>query len=161
MPSTSTVLTFLPTTSRSRSRRTTSTSGSSGIPAPRPGPAHHGRGSRRAFVLQTAPRAARGCLLGRLLRAALALAVHLAAQLHAGEELARVIGALGSDLVAREGVAPLGCQLLEPGLEVAAARAERLLADVGLQQLEDHAGRGVEPTVEVDGGEHRLHRVGE
>src|SRR5215510_11206592 len=103
MPSTSTVLTFLPTTSRSRSRRTTSTSGSSGIPAPRPGPSHRGGGSRRAFVLQPAPRVACGSLLGRLLRASFTLAVPLAAELHAGEETARVVRTLGTDLVAREG----------------------------------------------------------
>ncbi len=66
MPSTSTALIFLPTTSRSRSRRTTSTSGSSGIapPVAAPPPASRAvvrarRRSSRAAATRRAPRPAR------------------------------------------------------------------------------------------------------
>src|SRR6476659_10914070 len=99
MPSTSTALTFLPTTSRSRSRRTTSTSGSSGISHPDTVPPVW-RGAVR-LVLQPFPRDLRRRLLGRLLRAPLPCAVLLVAEVHRGEEVLGVVGALVTDLVAR------------------------------------------------------------
>ena len=77
VPLTSTLLIFLPTTSRSRSRRITSTSGSSIRPPPHgclPGAAH-----RRALV-----GLARGVLLRFLLGASDARAERLARHRHDG-----------------------------------------------------------------------------
>src|SRR6478672_5647911 len=117
MPSASTFLIFLPTTSRSRSRRTTSTSGSSGIAHSR-----GGVGGVGDAELQPFPRFACRDLFGRLLRTSLAGPVHLAAQQHGGEEALGVIGALVADLVARELVEQLRGELLQARLVVAAAR---------------------------------------
>src|SRR5690242_14119020 len=116
MPSTSTDLIFLPTTSRSRSRRTTSTSGSSGISHPDTVPPVR-RGADR-LALQPLPRDPRRRLLGRLLRAPFTRAVLLVPQEHRGEEALRVVGALVTDLVAGQLVAPSGCELLQPRLVV-------------------------------------------
>src|SRR4051812_36864999 len=101
MPSASTSLILRPTTSRSRSRRMTSTSGSSGI-----GPPLRGRVARDPdagrVVVQAPPGDARRSLLSRLLRAALAFAVGLAADEHRGEEPLVVVRPLVAHLIARE-----------------------------------------------------------
>src|SRR5262252_2248593 len=114
MPSTSTALIFLPTTSRSRSRRTTSTSGSSGISHPDTVPAV-GRGADR-LALQPFPRDPRRRLLRRLLRAPLPRAVLLVAKVHRSEEALGVVGTLVTNLVAGQLVALAGCELLQPRL---------------------------------------------
>src|SRR5690242_13648816 len=116
MPSASTFLIFLPTTSRSRSRRTTSTSGNSGIGCPRR--CGRGRGVGDA-ELQPFPRLARGNLFGSLLRATLAGSVHLTAQQHGGEEALGVVGALVAELVPGKLVEELRGELLQAGLVVA------------------------------------------
>src|SRR5690349_21449128 len=123
MPSASTLLIFLPTTSRSRSRRITSTSGSSGI-------VH--------ALVQPLPCDTRRGLLGRLLRPPLAVAVRLAADEHRREEPLVVVGALVAHLVAGQLVDAARRQLLEPRLVVAAAGPCRLLADAGLERRQDH-----------------------
>src|SRR4051794_34015949 len=159
MPSTSTALIFLPTTSRSRSRRTTSTSGSSGISHPDTVPPVGGGADRLA--LQPLPRDPCRCLLGRLLRASLTRAVLLVAEVHRGEEALRVVGTLVTNLVAGQLVAPSGCELLQPRLVVLAAGTGRLLPDAALEQEEHQPAGGIEPAVEVHRGDDRLHRVGE
>src|SRR5439155_21373611 len=98
MPSTSTALIFLPTTSRSRSPRTHSPSGSSGISHPDTVPPVGGGADRLA--LQPFPRDPCRRLLGRLLRAPLAGAVLLVAEVHRSEEALRVVGALVTNLIA-------------------------------------------------------------
>src|SRR6478752_2945743 len=159
MPSTSTALTFLPTTSRSRSRRTTSTSGSSGISHPDTVPPV-GLGAVR-LALQPFPRDLCRRLLGRLLRAALSRAVLLVAEEHRSEEALGVIGPLVTNLVAGQLVAASGCELLQPRLVVLPAGSGRLFADPRLEQGEHESGGGLEPTVEIHGGDDRLHGVGE
>src|SRR5829696_3480849 len=159
MPSTSTALIFLPTTSRSRSRRTTSTSGSSGISHPDPVPPV-GRGADR-LALQPFPRDLCCRLFGRLLRTPFARAVLLVAEEHRGEEPLGVIGPFVTHLVAGQLVASSGCELLQPRLVVLPAGPRRLLADTALEQREDELGGGLEAAVEVHRGDDRLHCVGE
>src|SRR3954463_12208169 len=171
IPSTSTPLIFLPTTSRSRSRRTTSTSGSSGIRAP------HRRSCRGAVVgqslarlpigspavlrTQLAPRGSRRGLLGLLLRATLAGSVRYSPEHHGRVEALRVVGTLVVHVVARQLLEPLSGELLQARLVVVAARPARGLRDALAHETHDDvAGRG-HPAVEVDGRDDRLHRVGE
>src|SRR6478609_1884424 len=132
IPVTSTVLIFLPTTSRSRSRRPTSTSGSSGIRAPHRGScpvlgslhaAWRSLARRRlgtVLVLhgQPAPGGARRRLLGLLLRAALALPPGRSPDQDGREEALGVVRSLVGHLVARELLEPAGGQLLQPRLVV-------------------------------------------
>src|SRR4051812_2821688 len=136
MPSASTFLIFLPTTSFSRSRRTTSTSGSSGIDHSRGGGVGHAE-------LESFPRFACGDLFGGLLRTSFAGAVHLAAQQHRGEEALRVVGAFVTDLVPRELVEELRGELLQARLVVAAAGSGGLLPDRRLEHGEDHRPGGL------------------
>src|SRR5690242_5230429 len=159
IPSTSTALTFLPTTSRSRSRRTTSTSGSSGISHPDTVPPV-GRGADR-LVLQPFPCDTRRRLLRRLLGAPFTRAVLLVAEVHRGEEALRVVGALVTDLVAGQLVAASGRQFLQPRLVVLASGADRLLTDAPFEQVEHEPRGGLDAAVEVHGGDDGLHRVGE
>src|SRR4051794_1430686 len=154
IPVTSTAFTFLPTTSFSRSRRITSTSGSSGtllLPCP----------DRRLARRHPFPRSPRRGLLGLLLRSALAVAVGPAVEQHRREEALRVIRSLVAHLVARQLVEPLGRELLQPRLVVVAAGAGRGLDDARREQAQHHLPRRVHPAVEVDRGDHGLHRVGE
>src|SRR4051794_38782537 len=155
MPSASTFLIFLPTTSRSRSRRITSTSGSSGI-----GFSAGGVRTRWSRMEQF-PCHTRGGLLGRLLRASLALAVGLAAQEHGGEEPLVVIRSLVAHDVARQLVDPARRELLESRLVVAAAGADRLLPDPPVERREHDPGGLLEAAVEEDRGDDGFHRVGE
>src|SRR5215218_9775178 len=127
MPSTSTALIFLPTTSRSRSRRTTSTSGSSGISHPDTVPPV-GRGAVR-LALQPFPRDLRCRLFGRLLRTPLPRAVLLVAEEHRGEEALGVIGAFVTYVVPGQLVVPSGGEFLQPRLVILPAGPGRLLAD--------------------------------
>src|SRR5450432_35922 len=146
MPSASTFLIFLPTTSRSRSRRTTSTSGSSGI--------LHSRGIGVVdFELQTFPRLACRYLFRGLLRTSLTGAVDLPAQQHGGEEPFGVVGPFVADLIPRELVEELRGELLQPRLVVAASGSCRLLADRALERRQDHDPSGLEPAVEIDRGD--------
>src|ERR1700675_4951993 len=175
MPLTSTDLIFLPTTSRSRSRRTTSTSGSSGIAAPH-------RRSRRGVVvrwsfafafgrlllgspiaLQAQPAPRRACcgLLGLLLGPTLARSVRLAPEQHRGKEPLGVIGTLVMHLIARKLVEPLRGQLLQARLVVITAGTTGRVGDALAQQTHDHGAGGFHPAVEVDGGDDRLHGIGE
>src|SRR4051794_24020527 len=159
MPSTSTPLTFLPTTSLSRSRFTTSTSGSSGISHPDTVPPV-GRGADR-LVLQPFPCDACRRLFRSLLRPPLPRAVLLVAEVHRSEEALGVVGPLVTNLVAGQLVAPSGCELLQPRLVVLASGPGRLLADATLEQGQHESGGGLEAAVEVHRGDDRLHRVGE
>src|SRR3954463_194168 len=171
IPSTSTPLIFLPTTSRSRSRLTTSTSGSSGIRAP------HRRSCRGAVVgqslarlpigspavprAQLPPRGSRRGLLGLLLRATLAGSVRYSPEHHGRVEALRVIGTLVVHVVARQLLEPLRGQLLQSRLVVVSPGPARGLGDpLAEEPHDDVAGRG-HPAVEVDGRDDRLHRVGE
>src|SRR3954452_23611077 len=158
MPSTSTDLIFLPTTSRSRSRRTTSTSGSSGISHPDTFPPV-GEGADR-LALQPFPRDPRRRLFGRLLRPPFAGAVLLVPQEHRGEEPFRVVGSFVAHLVLGKLIATLGRELLQPRLVVLSAGSDGLFAYAALEQSEHQPGCRVEPTVEVDRRDHGLHRVG-
>ena len=101
-------------------------------------------------------------LLGRLLRAPLAGAVLLAAEEHGGEEPLRVVGALVAHLVAGQLVEPLGRELLEPR---SCSRRRRARSACSRMRPSSTASTSrlaaFEPAVEVDRGDHRLHRVGE
>src|SRR4051794_33116508 len=140
---TSTATTVRPRSTGSRSLRTTSTSGSSGI------------------ARERGPRGARRGLLRLLLRPSLAVPVHRAADRHHGEELLRVVRALGPHLVARQLLELSRRVLLEPGLEVALAGAHRAGLDPVGEEPEDELACDVPTGVEVDGGDDGLHRVGE
>src|SRR3954469_13245914 len=171
IPSTSTPLIFLPTTSRSRSRRTTSTSGSSGIRAP------HRRSCRGAVVgqslarlpigspavlrTQLAPRGSRRRLLGLLLRATLAGSVRYSPEHHRRVEALGVIGTLVVHVVPRQLLEPLRGELLQSRLVVVAARPARGLGDALAEESHHHVPCCVHAAVEVHGRDNRLHRVGE
>ena len=66
-----------------------------------------------------------------------------------------------ADLVARELVEGLRRELLQPGLVVVPAGSGRALDDARLEQPQHELAGGVPSTVEVDGGDHGLHGVGE
>src|ERR687892_482785 len=130
IPSASTPLMRFPMTSRSRSRRTTSTSGNSGIVPLRWG-LRGPRGDRvrpvvRArglVVAEGAPRDACRGLLRLLLGSTLAGPPGLAAQQHLGVEPLGMVRAFVPDLVARQLLERLRCELLQAGLVVVAAGA--------------------------------------
>ena len=67
-------------------------------------------------------------------RAPLPRAVLLVAEEHRGEEALGVVGALVTDLVAGQLIAPSGCELLQPRLVVLPAGADRLFADPALER---------------------------
>src|SRR5262245_588742 len=168
IPSASTALMRLPTISRSRSRRTTSTSGNSGIVVLRSGlgrPGCDGLLSVGRLVVrdlaQVLPRDAGRRLLGVLLRPALAGAPRLAAQQHGREEVLRVVGPFVAHLVARELVEGLRGQLLQARLVVVTAGAGGAFGGARLQQPQHELAGRVPPAVQVDGGDDRLHGVGE
>src|SRR5450755_3159481 len=145
-PSTSTDLILRPTMSRSRSRRNTSISGSSGTRVP---------------LLQTRPGDPRRRLLGFLLRVPLACARRFTVEHHGREEPLRMVGPLVTDEIAGPTKSSLCRELLQARLVVAPTRPGRGLADAIVEQIEDEAARGVETTVEVDGGDQCFERVGE
>ena len=118
LPFTSTVLMRRPTTSFSRSRRIVSTSGSSGI-AGRLGSARAGSASSASTG------GVGGRLLGVLLRATLPGAAVATADEDPGHVGAGVVGPGPVDVVARQLPAAAQDQLLEAGLEVLGARAQR------------------------------------
>src|SRR3990172_4237925 len=153
VPLTSTVLIFLPTTSRSRSRRITSTSGSSISPSSGCLPG--------AALVQTLVGFARGVLLGFLLRATDTGAEHLAGDRHGGGELLQVIGALLGDVVGGQRTQLLRCELLQDRLEIPIALAAHVRLHARAEQPLDQLARPREPLIQVHGAEHRLQRVGQ
>src|SRR6266545_1148439 len=166
MPSASTDLTRLPTISRSRSRRTTSTSGNSGIVFLRSGRFGPCRDRVRTVarvrdLAEVTPGDACRRLLRVLLRSALTGSPRLAAQHHGCEEALRVVGPFVAHLVAGKLVEGLRCQLLQPRLVVVPAGTGGALDDARLEEPQDELAGGVPSTVEVDGGDHGLHGVGE
>src|SRR3954469_15035520 len=131
-----------PTTPRSRPRRTTSTSGSSG-------------------TVEVAPGGFGGLLLGFLLAAAGPLAVHLALDDSGGRERLLVGRAPLPAEVLRYAETPRRGQLLQAGLPVERGTLCGRCEHQRVEQPTDHGGRGLEPAVEVDRADQRLHRVGQ
>src|SRR6476659_7798399 len=167
---TSTPTSVRPRRTASRSRRTTSTSGSSGIAVCRAvgreirhelGVGCEADERRIGCADKREPRRARRGLLGLLLRPTLTLAVLGPADRDRREELLRVVRALGPHVVARQLVELARRVLLEPGLEVAPARALGALLDPLAEQPQHERARCLPPAVEVHRGDHGLHRVGE
>src|SRR4051812_31628203 len=131
-----------PTTPRSRPSRTTSTSGSSG-------------------TVEVAPGGFGGLLLRFLLAAAGPFAVHL--PLHdggGGERLLVIRTALTDDVLGD--AEPFGRgEFLQAGLPVQGGALRSRGEHERVEQPADHASGGVEPAVEVDRADQRLHGVGE
>src|SRR5579875_122964 len=145
-PSTSTATTRRPSTARSRPRRTVSTSGSSGTLA--------GREHGEALV--------RGGALGRLLRAALAVADDAPAHGDARAEALRVVRALVLDAVARGLEAEARRELLEAVLRVAERRGVAGGRREALAEQVEHEGACRRETAgEVGRADERLEGVGE
>src|SRR5690606_11094786 len=153
---TSTDLTRRPTVSRSRPRRMVSISGSSGIAV-------------LVVVLlrlqlghQGGVGVTGGDLLGLLLGPAVPRPPGDAADLDRDAEPAGVVGPLRDRLVARGLVEVPGRQLLQPALEVLAARPAGVgLGDPAAEQPHDEGVGLLHPGGHVDGAEHRLEGVGE
>ncbi len=116
-----------------------------------------------AFQLSEQPGPGRtgGRLLGVLLRAPLARPAHGSVELHLGEEALGVVGALGRHAIARWPPVVPGRQLLQARLEVVAAGAEGGVAHPVREEALDEPLGGRHPAVEVDGGDHGFHGVGE
>src|SRR5438067_1438428 len=169
-PVTTTDVTSRPVTSRSSPRRTTSTSGSSGTVlggiveggGGRLGCFGGGHGRRFGLGLpQPLPGHPGGGLLGLLLRPALPPAPGRALEDDVGVEALGVVRPLVADLVAGHLVEAAGGELLEAGLVVLPAGALGGGGDPLAEEAHDQFVGGVPPAVEVGGGQHRLHGVGQ
>src|SRR5579884_830292 len=174
-PVTTTAVTSRPATSRSSPRRTTSTSGSSGtflvsVAGRRGGggglgrlggPAGLGGGDRRFRLPQPLPGHPGGGLLRLLLGAPLAPAPGRPLEDDVGVEPLGMVRPLVAHLVAGHLVEAAGGELLEPGLVVLPAGAFGGGGDPLAEQAHHELVGGVPPAVEIGGGQHRLHGVGQ